>query len=96
VAEKTNEMVAIPALLDLLVLKGGIVTLDANGCQQESVKPMRVKAVAPARAISPNRISASKPLSQRRLRSGFPPSVRIMARPTTPSTDETKNAQVGC
>lgn len=32
-AEKSNEMTAIPKLLELLELKGCIVTLDAMGCQ---------------------------------------------------------------
>jgi predicted transposase YbfD/YdcC len=31
--EKSNEITAIPALLDLLVLEGAIVTIDAMGCQ---------------------------------------------------------------
>jgi len=30
---KSNEITAIPALLDLLLLKGCIVTIDAMGCQ---------------------------------------------------------------
>jgi predicted transposase YbfD/YdcC len=34
VDEKSNEITAIPALLQLLDLKGGIVTLDAMGCQR--------------------------------------------------------------
>ncbi len=33
--EKSNEITAIPALLELLVLKGAIVTLDAMGCQTD-------------------------------------------------------------
>jgi hypothetical protein len=31
---KSNEITAIPALLDLLALKGCIVTIDAMGCQR--------------------------------------------------------------
>jgi predicted transposase YbfD/YdcC len=34
VAEKSNEIVAIPALLDMLVIEGAIVTIDAMGCQR--------------------------------------------------------------
>lgn len=34
VDEKSNEITAIPALLELLVIKGCIVTIDAMGCQQ--------------------------------------------------------------
>lgn len=35
VAEKSNEIVAIPKLLDMLALEGAIVTIDAMGCQRE-------------------------------------------------------------
>jgi len=34
VAEKSNEIVAIPKLLDMLAIDGAIVTLDAMGCQR--------------------------------------------------------------
>lgn len=34
VADKSNEIVAIPALLDLLAIEGAIVTIDAIGCQR--------------------------------------------------------------
>jgi predicted transposase YbfD/YdcC len=33
-AEKRNEITAIPELLDVLMLKGAIVTVDAMGTQQ--------------------------------------------------------------
>lgn len=33
--EKSNEITAIPELLDMLVLKGCIVTIDAMGCQRK-------------------------------------------------------------
>jgi len=32
-AAKSNEITAIPRLPELLALKGGIVTIDAMGCQ---------------------------------------------------------------
>ena len=35
VAEKSNEITAIPKLLDMLVIKGAVVTIDAMGCQRE-------------------------------------------------------------
>ena len=35
VAEKSNEITAIPELLDLLELSGALVTIDAMGCQTE-------------------------------------------------------------
>jgi predicted transposase YbfD/YdcC len=34
VAEKSNEIVAIPKLLDMLVVEGAIITIDAMGCQR--------------------------------------------------------------
>ena len=36
--EKSDEITAIPALLDLLYLKGAIVTIDAAGCQKKIVR----------------------------------------------------------
>jgi predicted transposase YbfD/YdcC len=35
VAEKSNEIVAIPELLDMLAIEGAIVTIDAMGCQRD-------------------------------------------------------------
>ncbi len=34
VSGKSNEIAAIPALLDLLAIEGAIVTIDAMGCQR--------------------------------------------------------------
>ena len=34
VAEKSNEIIAIPKLLDMLVVEGAIITIDAMGCQR--------------------------------------------------------------
>ena len=39
VAEKSNEIVAIPALLDMMAIEGAIVTIDAMGCQRDIAKP---------------------------------------------------------
>jgi predicted transposase YbfD/YdcC len=38
VAEKSNEIVAIPKLLDMLAIDGAIVTIDAMGCQRAIVR----------------------------------------------------------
>ncbi len=35
VAEKSNEIVAIPRLLDMMSIEGAVVTIDAMGCQRE-------------------------------------------------------------
>lgn len=35
VADQSNEIVAIPNLLEMLDITGGVVTIDAMGCQGE-------------------------------------------------------------
>jgi predicted transposase YbfD/YdcC len=35
IADKSNEITAIPQLLDLLTIKGSTITIDAMGCQRE-------------------------------------------------------------
>ncbi len=42
-AEKSNEITAIPELLDLLELKGSVVTIDAMGCQKSIAKKITEK-----------------------------------------------------
>lgn len=41
--EKSNEITAIPELLDLLEVKGAVVTIDAMGCQKKIVEKIREK-----------------------------------------------------
>jgi predicted transposase YbfD/YdcC len=41
--EKSNEIAAIPELLELLALEGGIVTLDAMGCQRAIAERIRAQ-----------------------------------------------------
>ena len=43
VAEKSNEIMAIPRLLDMLAIEGAIVTIDAMGCQREIAKKIIAK-----------------------------------------------------
>ena len=38
VTEKSNEITAIPKLLDAIEIKGNIITIDAMGCQKEIAK----------------------------------------------------------
>jgi predicted transposase YbfD/YdcC len=38
VADKSNEIVAIPALLDMMAIEGAVVTIDAMGCQRDIAK----------------------------------------------------------
>lgn len=43
VAEKSNEIVAIPKLLDMLAIEGAVVTIDAMGCQRDIAQHIRDK-----------------------------------------------------
>ncbi len=43
VSEKSNEITAIPKLLDMLEIKGAIITIDAMGCQKEIALKIREK-----------------------------------------------------
>lgn len=57
VDEKTNEITAIPELLDSLLLKGCTVTLDAMGCQKEIVQHIRKQEANYVIAIKGNQQS---------------------------------------
>jgi predicted transposase YbfD/YdcC len=43
VAEKSNEIVAIPRLLDMMSIEGAVVTIDAMGCQRDIAKKITDK-----------------------------------------------------
>jgi len=43
VAENSNEIVAIPALLDMMAIEGAVVTIDAMGCQRNIAKKIIAK-----------------------------------------------------
>jgi predicted transposase YbfD/YdcC len=43
VAEKSNEITAIPRLLELLDVSGALVTIDAMGCQKEIARKIRAR-----------------------------------------------------
>jgi predicted transposase YbfD/YdcC len=52
--ERSNEITAIPALLGLLELRGGIVTLDAMGCQGEIAEKIREQGADYVVAVKAN------------------------------------------
>ncbi len=54
VADKSNEISAIPELLELLRVKGCIVTIDAIGCQKEIAKTIRDKQADYVLAVKGN------------------------------------------
>jgi predicted transposase YbfD/YdcC len=89
VAEKSNEIVAIPKLLDLLAIEGAIVSIDAMGCQRDIAKKIidnKVDYVLASKAIKARcaRMSRSsspsrRPIVSRILRS-------VATRPSTAIT----------
>ncbi|GHT23295.1 ISAs1 family transposase [Bacteroidia bacterium] len=54
VDEKSNEITAIPKLLDVLALQGCLVTLDAMGCQREIAAKIREKGADYILAVKGN------------------------------------------
>ncbi len=54
VDDKSNEITAIPALLELLVLKGCIVAIDAMGCQQDIAEKITGKEADYILAVKDN------------------------------------------
>jgi predicted transposase YbfD/YdcC len=54
VDEKSNEITAIPALLEVLALAGCIVTIDAMGCQKEIARTIRSRGADYALALKDN------------------------------------------
>lgn len=57
VAEKANEIVAIPLLLDMLAIEGAIVTIDAMGCQRAIAAKIRDKKADYLLALKGNQTS---------------------------------------
>jgi predicted transposase YbfD/YdcC len=54
VAEKSNEITAIPKLLELLELSGAVVTIDAMGCQKEIASKIRERGADYVLAVKGN------------------------------------------
>lgn len=52
--EKSNEITAIPKLLDLVDVEGDIVSIDAMGCQMEIAKKIREKEANYVLAVKDN------------------------------------------
>jgi predicted transposase YbfD/YdcC len=57
VAEKSNEIVAIPRLLDMLAIEGAVVTIDAMGCQREIARKIVDKKADYILALKGNQTS---------------------------------------
>jgi predicted transposase YbfD/YdcC len=55
VAKKSNEIVAIPKLLDMVAIAGAIATIEAMGCQREIARKIVDKKTAYVLALKGNR-----------------------------------------
>lgn len=60
VADKSNEITAIPELLDLLTVKGAVVTIDAMGCQKEIARKIVEKEADYVLALKGNQGTLSE------------------------------------
>jgi predicted transposase YbfD/YdcC len=63
VAEKSNEIVAIPRLLDMMAIEGAIVTIDAIGCQRDIAQKIvdkKADYVLALKSLPPRRRGAIK------------------------------------
>ena len=54
VNDKSNEITAIPALLDLLIVKGSWITIDAMGCQKDIAVKIKEKEAEYILAVKDN------------------------------------------
>jgi len=54
VEEKSNEITAIPLLLDMIDVQGDIITIDAMGCQKEIAGKIRAKGADYVLAVKDN------------------------------------------
>jgi len=52
--QKSNEIIAIPKLLDLIAIKGCTVTIDAMGCQTKIAEKIRSKEAHYILAVKDN------------------------------------------
>ncbi|MEI8343213.1 MAG: ISAs1 family transposase [Verrucomicrobiota bacterium] len=57
VADKSNEITAIPKLLEMLAIEGAIVTIDAMGCQRDIAKKILEKKADYVLALKGNQSS---------------------------------------
>ena len=82
VNEKSNEIVAIPALLDMLSIEGAVVTIDAMGCQRDIAQKIIDKKADYVLALKGNQGTFAKtsncsPTSRKQGDSPIPPSAWI-------------------
>lgn len=63
--QKSNEITAIPELLDLLDIKGATITIDAMGCQKNIAKKIKEKEADYILAVKANQSNLQKDIEQK-------------------------------
>ena len=63
--EKSNEITAVPMLLDLLEIRGAVVTLDAMNCQRKTVAKIRDKQADYVITVKANQGNLHKEIEER-------------------------------
>ena len=77
-SDKSNEITAIPELLGTLDIRGGVITIDAMGCQRDIAAKMVDHGVDYVLGVKDNQLGTFKP---KRIMVGLKPAVALQ--PTT-------------
>ncbi|MCY4519918.1 MAG: ISAs1 family transposase, partial [Caldilineaceae bacterium] len=89
-AAKSNEITAIPRLLDRLALKGAVVTIDAAGCQTAIVQNLRAAGADYGLAVKRH-----QPTLHREVKAAFDEAERGAFRPEVQDRCETVESNGG-
>ena len=97
--ERSNEITAIPELLQILDLEGCIITIDAIGCQREIVKQIVEKGADYVIALKENQGTLhwahQRVFGLWQSEADLLKSVLITAKQSKKTTDESKREDVG-
>jgi predicted transposase YbfD/YdcC len=93
VAEKSNEIVAIPALLDMLAIEGAIESIDAMGCQRDIAEKIVTKKADYVLALKGNQGTLREDVelfAAEQKANGSPPSAAIRRSTVITAASETR------
>lgn len=83
--QKSNEITVIPELLDLLHVRGCLITIDAMGCQKDIAKKIRERGADYLLGVKEN-----QPNLARAIRGAFEDAFSVDSRSSKPSFHETE------
>ena len=106
VADKANEIVAIPKLLDMLAIEGAIVTIDAMGCQRAIARKVLDKKADYIFALKGNQgmlrsdvelfATSKKQMISKTLPSAVPARSMVITDVSKPGTSPLSMTSTGC